>query len=292
MYSPTDIANLALDAIGSKYTLGDIEDGTLAAQVCLRAYPECRKRLLRGAHWQFARKQQALSLLADATGQTPYVGSTVPLPWVYEYAYPIDSVAVRFIPYTPSSPASPPGNYAIPTTPLAGGLQNTLLLGSRLRPGRFLIARDVNYPPKPGQQFELVQGVSPQGQTVVLTNIQYAICVYTSDVIWPSEWDILFRDAMIAYLAQTIAIKPGIIDGGMHAALEVRQQQIAITKDKLLQARISDGNETWSAVDHMPDWLKFRHSGGSRGYGTGEDGLPGYYFLGWEPVGFGNGSAY
>ena len=88
--SPTAIANQSLDAAGITFTLGDIEEGTRSAQVCLRAYRHCLQQLLRAAHWNFARKQAQMELLADASGQTPNVGTIVPAPWTYEYAYPPD----------------------------------------------------------------------------------------------------------------------------------------------------------------------------------------------------------
>lgn len=290
MYSPTDIANLALDAIGSEFVLGDIEDGTDAAQVCLRNYPECRTTLLRGAHWQFARKQQPLFLLADATGNTPGVPTNAIVPWVYEYAYPDDAVAVRFIPYQPSNPGAPPGNISIPpNVPLTSGLQNTTVYASRLRPARFLVARDVNFPPAPGQQYWDVQGASPQGRTVVLTNVQCAFAVYTSDVQYPSEWDVLFRDAMVSYLAQRIVMR---LEKDRKTGIEIRREQIAITKEKLTEARRVDGNETWSSTDHVPDWIRFRNSGGPWGYGWGENCLVGSDYMGWSSVGFSDGSAY
>lgn len=290
MYSPTDIANLALDAIGSEFTLGDIEDGTRAAQTCLRSYPECRRRLLRGAHWQFARKQEPLQLLGDATGNTVGVSKAVIAPWIYEYAYPTDALAVRFVPYQPGNAGIPAGNIAAPITPIVANLQTTYSLGSRLHPARFLVARDVNYPPLAGQLYEDVQGLSPQGRTVLLTNVQNALCIYTSDVIYASEWDVLFRDAMISYLAQSIAMKPGIVSD-QKLAMQLRRDQIAITKEKLVQARIADGNETWSSTDHLPDWIAFRSGGGFWRHGRGDDGL-GSMYGGWQPVGFADGSAF
>lgn len=288
MHTPTDIANLALDAIGSDYTLGDIEDGTKHAQVCLRAYPECRTRLLRGAHWLFARKQVDLLLLGDATGQTTGVSTAVIKPWVYEYAYPSDGLAVRFIPHRSQNVGYPPGNYAISSAPLYQNVQNSALYGERLHPSRFLISRDVNYPPPLGQLYDLVQGVSPQGRTVICSNVKNAMCIYTSDVIYPSEWDALFRDAMISYLAQAIVLK---LEDDKRLATELRKEQILITKDKLANARVANGNEAWTSTDHMPDFIKVRFGGGGwRGAAWGSDFEGG--FCGWSSVSFADGSAY
>ena len=90
-YLPTDIANQAIDAIMWPEVLGDLEDGSHEAAIVLRAYRQCLMQLLRAAHWAFARKTAPLILLADATGNSPNVGTVVPNPWFcYEYEYPTD----------------------------------------------------------------------------------------------------------------------------------------------------------------------------------------------------------
>jgi hypothetical protein len=291
MYLPTDIANLALDAIGSEIVLGDIEDGVRTAQVCLRSYRECFVQLLRGAHWQFARKQAPLLLLGDATGQTPNVGTAIIPPWIYEYAYPNDCAAVRFIPFQPA-PLTTSGNISLQSTPLMTGLAAPPGQFSRLRPARFLIARDSNYPPQAGQQIEWqVQGVSPQGRTVICTNVPNASAVYTSVVLYISEWDALFRGAMIAYLASAIALP---LSKDKKLGIELRRDQIAIAKSKIEQARIADGNETWSSSDIPVDWMSFRNYGSSnmRSLMGGDHGFGDGLFCGWSSVQFADGSCY
>lgn len=288
MFLVTDIANLALDAIGAEVVLGDVEDGTREAEVCLRSYRECLMQLLRAAHWQFARVQRPLLLLADATGQTINVGTQVIPPWIYEYAYPNDCVAARFVPFIPNNAAAPSGNISLPPTPLTTGLATNPLVGQRLRPSRFLISRDSNYPPAPGMITWEVQGVSPQGRTVVLSNIPNACLVYTSLVLYPSEWDSLFRAAMVAYLASAIAL-PLSKDRRMGMAL--RKDQIAIVKDKVMAARVADGNETWSTTDHVPDWIRARMSGSGYGYGN-QWGSDGAEFLPYAAISFSDGSAF
>src|SRR5271156_4698178 len=100
MFEPSDIANRSLDAIAAGFSLGDIEDGTEVAQVALRHYAECRMQLLATAHWQMARRQLPMALLADATGNTPNVGTRVADPqFIYEYAWPIDCVKIIYIPW-------------------------------------------------------------------------------------------------------------------------------------------------------------------------------------------------
>lgn len=288
MFLPTDIANLALDAIGSPIVLGDIEDGNKEAQVCLRSYRECLLQLLRGAHWQFARKQAPLLLLGDATRQTVGVGTAVITPWVYEYAYPNDCAALRFIPFQPLAAQS--GAIALPTVPLSQGFASPPGQFARQRPARFLVCRDSNYPPQSGQITWEVQGVSPQGRTVICTNVPQAIAVYTSVCLYPSEWDALFRAAMVAYLASAIAMP---LSKDRKEGIALRRDQIAIVKAKLEQARIADGRETWSSSDIKVDWMDFRRSGsgmrslpgGDHGWGDGTWGC-------WESVPFADGSAF
>ena len=75
--TPTQICNMALDACGINFQLGDVEQGGREANVLLRAYGECVRQLLRAAPWQFARKEVPMHLLADASGATPNVSTNV-----------------------------------------------------------------------------------------------------------------------------------------------------------------------------------------------------------------------
>jgi len=291
--TPTDIANQALDAIGYPNAIGDLEEGTRPAQVLLRAYGQCLRQLLRCAHWDFARKTAPLTLLADATGNTEAVGTLVPVPWIYEYAYPTDCAKARFIPWNrQGSPAAPSGNIvpANPSSPLVTGLGLPTLTGQRIVPARFTIASDVNYPPQQGQIYWQVQGVSPQGRTVVLTNVQNAEMVYTAILLYPSVWDALFRAAMVAYLASEVAL-PLWADKDKKFGLQIQTQQVGLTKQKIKQARITDGNEGFYSSDIPVDWMQTRRVGfGVTGW-SGVDG-PGMLLGGWDSVGFADGTAY
>ena len=291
MYTPTDIANRALLAMGEDLVLGDIEDGTKAAQPMLLAYRDSLRVLLRGAPWQFARRQVPLELLGDASGQTVGVGNLVPLPWRYEYAYPQDCLHLRFIPWSPTVPAAPPGNYAISSTvPMIQALGSASPAHMRLRPTRFLVTNDPNFPADPNSQWWLVEGSSPSGRKVICSNVANAQAVYTSMVVYPNMWDAMFLDAMVARLcAETILT----VKKDKKLALEIRREQIAIAKEKLLQARIADGNESWSTADHVPDWISARREGGGLGRWSGANDLfDGASCSGWSSVSFSDGSAF
>ncbi len=237
---PQDIANQAFDAAGVEHTLGDLQEGTREAQVTLRAYGQCMRQLMRAANWDFCRKTADMVLLADATGQTANVGQVVPVPWIYEYSYPIDCMKVRMIPWNyGQNPGVPSGNIQISTTiPLTTGSNQQPLTGQRLIPARFVVATDPNYPPPPGQMLFDTPGESPVGRTVILTNVQNAKIIYTALMQYPSVWDPLFREAMVAYLASQIALP---LAKDKKFGMQMRKDNIEIAKAKIKAARVVDG---------------------------------------------------
>lgn len=296
MYLPADIANRAIDAVGmSDMVIGDPQEGTRAAQIILRSYGECLRQLLRAAHWQFARKDAPLMLLADATGQTSFVGTlVVGNQFRYEYAYPTDCMRLLYVPWRRQGygVGIPPDNIQAPITPIPG-VDSGPYVGQRIRPAKFLVATDYNYPPQAGQVTWEVQSVSPQGRTVVLTNVQDAHAVYTSLVLYPSVWDSLFRAAMVAYLASEVAL-PLWAQKDRKFGLQVRQQQMAVVKAKVTEARLADGNETISSSDIRVDWMDARQSdgwGGSWGWGQDCGGVGGFG-TGWESMALADGSVF
>ncbi len=297
-YLPTDVANQALDAAAIDYTLGDIEEGSRPAQVCLRAYGECLRQLLRGAPWGFARREAPLVLLADATGLTQNVGNKVPSGFIYEYAYPPDCARLRYIPWCPfQSPGAPSNNIQVadPSAAIMTGLGQPPYVGQPIVPARFLITNDPNYPPPAGTANWEVQGVSAQGRVVILTNVQNARCVYTATILAPSVWDHLFRAAMVAYLASEIAVP---LAKDKRLGLQIRAQQIEIAKAKISEARAADGNEMWVSSDIRVDWMQFRRTGGAGGgnwlWGNGLGGGDfGYFGSAWcGSCCFADGTAY
>jgi hypothetical protein len=292
MNLPADVANQALDAAGVEHTLGDLQEGTRVAQVTLRAYGQCLRQLLRAANWDFARKTSDMVLLADATGQSANVGSMVPTPWIYEYAYPIDCMKVRLIPWNyGQDPGIPTDNIQIPATiPLTTATGQPPLTGQRLRPARFVVATDPNYPPDPGQITWVVQGESPAGRTVILTNVKNAKVIYTALMIYPSVWDSLFREAMVAYLASQVALP---LAKDKRFGMQLRKDNIELAKMKIKEARVVDGNEGISSSDLSVDWMRTRNVGGRDSpYGYGNDGGPGGYGGGWDQCSFADGTAF
>jgi hypothetical protein len=294
MFLPADVANQALDAAGVDFTIGDLEEGTKPAQVLLRQYGICLRALLRAAHWDFARVQLPLTLLADATGQTANVGQIVPIPWTYEYLYPADCMKLRFIPWNyGQNVAVPAANIQIPNTPLTTAPGPPWWVNQRIRPSRFLIGTDPNYPSQPGQLFWEAQGESPAGSTVIMSNVQNATAIYTRFMPYPNTWDALFRSAMVAYLASEIVMP---LQKDKKLAMTLRNQQIEIAKAKIKEARVIDGNEGFYSSDVRVDWMATRRGRGYGGpgwggWGGGDDG-PGMFFGAYDACGFADGSAY
>jgi hypothetical protein len=298
MNLPSDVAQEAIDESGTDYLLGDIEDGSGPAQIILRKYQQCLMQLLRGANWNFARTTTQLTLLADATGNTPNVGTIVPVPWIYEYQLPSDCMRLRFIPWNMpwQNPGIPPGNITPPnpSSPIVTGLGNPQLTGQRIRPARFVVANDSNYPPPAGSVSWEIQGVSPSSRTVILTNVANAFAVYTALILYPSLWDSLFRAALVSYLASEIALP---LAKDKKFGLTMRAQNIQIFKAKLEQARIRDGDEMTASSNLVVDWMQARWTGGAGGWGnTWSDGGGGANpwggFGSWGECPLSDGTAY
>jgi hypothetical protein len=218
------------------------------------------------------------------------VGTVVPSGFQFEYGYPIDCMKIRFIQRNHQYPASafPPGNISIPpNVPMTPNL-GPAFPGSRPRPARFVIATDSNYPAAPGALTWDTQGVGPNSRTVILTDVKDAHATYTALILYPSQWDSLFRAALVAYIASEVALP---LTANKAFGLQLRNQQIAIAKMKIEQARLVDGVEGTTTTDIFPDWMSARRTGGGSrwsGYGLGGDDYGG----GWSAVGFCDGTAY
>jgi hypothetical protein len=311
MTGPAEIANRALDAAGwDGPMIGDLEEGSRQSMPLLRAYGPDLRQLLRTANWAFARKQAPMFLLADGTGQTPGVGNIVPNPWVYEYAWPIDAVKARFVPHNQQQQATAPqvsGSFPIPQGPPTPstvsmtGLNVITPNNVRLVPARFLVTLDYNYPTTVGAitdwsqlpDIQTGEGAGPQQRTVVLTNVQNASLIYTALVTYPDEWDVLFQEAFVQLLASRVALP---LAKDKKFGLTMRAQAIAACKTAITDARVIDGNEGWSTVDHKPDWLSARNAGASWnanfGWWSDGGGWPGTFGGGFDQIAFGDGSVF
>lgn len=280
-YEVSDVANESLDAVGWPTAVADMQDGTDESKILLRKFRTCRQALLRAVLWDFAMFQAPLTLLADASRNTANVGTVVPYAWIYEYAYPTNCLKMRYVPWNLENPGAlvPSGNIqpADANAPLTGGL-GSLPPTARIVPAKFRISTDANYlPPTPITD---QAGVSPQARTVILTNVRSAVGVYTADMIYPSVWDPLFREAFVAYLAHEIAVPIWTKkDPSQKTGITARNQMTGTVRDKLEAARIANGTEGTSSSDLRVDWMDTRRVGGpysayggGGGWGSGGDG--------------------
>lgn len=170
--SPADLVNAALVKIGYRLQIGNLYDGSDAAQRALAIYGESRDAMLRENDWDFAQRSVVLTLLKSAP--VSYVPPTAwdpatypPLGWLYEYAYPDDCIKVRTV-------------------------KPTLIFVPNFNPGpnAFSIANDDNYTP---------------AKRVILSNVENAIGVYTGQVTDPLVWAVDFADAFVDRLSKDLA---------------------------------------------------------------------------------------
>ena len=247
---------------------------------------------------------RAVDVVADATGQTPDVGTQVIAPWTYEYEYPIDCVKARFLPWN-SNPQQP-------NPPLMTGLQQPPLNAVRLVPAPFLVTSDSTYPVTTGvppawsqyPEWWLTEGSGPVSRSVVLTNVPtqpqsnaatvFPSLVYTALVIYPSQWDDLFGEAMVAFLGQKLALT---LCKDKKLGLALRGEMIKTAREAISEARAMSANESGypQTTDHTPDWIRGRDQGGAGWWGGGNGGGwsgPGVLGYGWSDAYFADGSVY
>lgn len=299
---PQDVAQEALDAAGIDFILGDVEEGTKPAQILLRKYGQCMRSLLRAAHWDWARAMRPLTLLADASGQTTDVGTSVVAPWLYEYSLPLDCVFVRFVPWNAlaPTPAIPATNTQVSNVPQTGGQQTVYAPGMRLIPAPFLVTTDTNYTGDfSNPAWVDFPGISPAGRIVICTNVQQASLVYTAFIPYPNMWTPDFRQAFVAYLASEIALP---LAKDKKFGMQLRDANIKIAVKKVIEARVTSANEGSfpQSTDIIPDYIQIRASGAGAGAGPWGPGLgfsgtwggPGSLGCGWGGLACANGSVY
>lgn len=241
---PEDVINEALGELGLD-EIADLTDGSEAAQRGLRLYDSTLRAMHAAAPWNFARRQQQLALIGDRNGV--YSTNTfIPSPWTYQYEWPIDCVHARYVVGAGATGIDASGN---PTgsTPAWN------------RPSPFQVA-DAPIPNDVASSWDTSEGHSPESTRVILTQELGAILIYTGLVQYPDAWDALFRKAFVASLAVGFCTPRFIKDP--RVALAYKNDQRNAAKEALIEARVRDGNEGWTVVDHTPDWIRARTSGG------------------------------
>lgn len=242
---PEDVVNRALDECGVD-EIGDLYEGSKAAQAALRIYDPILRQLHAAAHWNFTRRQQQLTLRGDSAGKWN-TNTSVPVPWSYMYDWPVDSVHARFVLRRGATALD-----AVTLEPIGAD-------PGWNAPAPFIIT-DAPLPNDLASDWSLVEGHNPESTRVILTNELGAIHVFTGLNQYPDSWDPLFEQAFVACLAARLAM-PLIPDKKL--AVQIRRDNIEIARSALVTARVRDGNEGWTIADHTPDWIRARTSGSS-----------------------------
>ncbi len=166
LQNPSDLVNAALVRIGYPLQIGNLYDGSKAAQRSLAIYGQTRDTLLRTGDWQFAQRNVSLTLLKSAPDSyVPGFNSwdpTVnpPIPWRFEYAYPGDMLKLRAV------------------------------INPDPQPYIFTIDIDSAYTPP---------------RRVILCNVENAVCVYTGQVTDPLTMPPDFMEAFIDALGEGLS---------------------------------------------------------------------------------------
>lgn len=250
------ISNRSLLSIGARAQISSVfpSDGSVEGDAIAVLWQPCFEQLGRAANWNTLRKSSDLSLLAAAMGtpENPN-GTTYPIPefpWLYAYAYPGDCLKFNYI--VPSSPVgvggSPPqttiNNSAGSVIPNAG--QIPYVISSALDPNN-----------------------SPR--IIVLTNQSQAQGVYNANNSNPAIWDSMFQAAMVATLGAFLV-------PALSLSLPLMQMSIKVAEGVITQARVADGNEGVTTMDHLPDWMRARAGAQGMGYGFFNNGFQNYNY--------------
>jgi hypothetical protein len=91
---------------------------------------------------------------------------------------------------------------------------------------------------------------------VILTNACRSQAVYTARIDNVDLWDPMLQNAVIGALGAWLCSPVSGSD-------EKKKLAIAIASGLITQARISDGNEGITTVDHTPDFIRAREYGSS-----------------------------
>lgn len=241
----------------------------LAAQTAAALYQQQVNSIFRAANWNCARRQGDLTLLKARIGAPENPSGTLPqppYPWLFEYAYPNDCLKVRFVMPLPGMPTA--GQAPLMTN---GGVNYGMGADTRM-PFVPAIDTDAN-----GNQIR-----------VILTNACKAQAIYTGRIDNVDLWDDQLKNAVVGALAAWFCIPVTGSDKMMAA-----RTQMAV--GLLNAARISDGNEGITSVDHVPDWMNIRNAG-EFFWGFNGSGSPSAFNAGmtggWDAWGGPDGVAY
>lgn len=267
MADQLSIANRALLSIGARTQISSLSpsDTSAEANAVTTLWTPTFEALARTAHWNCLRRQVALSLIAAAQGTPENPDGTSypipPTPWLYMYSYPSDCLDVRYI--VPSLPVNATGT--VPETTINNSAGTWLPTGGQI-------------------PYSVSTALDPTNPTasilVILTNQEQAQTVYTVNQPDPASWDSLFQQAMVASLGAFLVPALSLTSNLMQLCIKTAEAAIAA-------ARVADGNEGVTSMDHLPDWIRARAGAAGFGWGWNFGGYLGYYNMVWPMWGSG-----
>lgn len=199
---PADAINAALVRIGFRQQIGDLRDGSEAANHALNIFGQTRDDMLRSSDWDFAQGTIEMELQKEAPAAGYFPPNTwnaddyPPLPWKFQYAYPGDCLKVRAV--------KPPPFFLPNFNP---------------QPNRFSVINDAS---DDASIRAIACNVPPPG-----------IVIYTRRVTNPALWAVDFTEALIDELGARLA--PALT--GMQPA----QMQAVTGKVETEQAKMEQG---------------------------------------------------
>lgn len=263
MADQLSIANRSLLSIGARAQVSSISpsDGSEEGNAISVLWTPTFEQLGRSARWNCLTRQNTLALLQAAQGTPENPDGTTypvpPVPWLYAYAYPADCLSMRFIvPSFPSNTGS-----STPETTISNSAGTWLPYGDQI-PYVVSTSLDPNNNPI----------------MVILTNQDIAQASYTCNQSNPAIWDSQFQAAMVASLAAFLV--PAL---SLNASL--MQMSINTAEKIIMQARVADGNEGVTVMDHLPDWMIARAGGSGFGLGYGFSSWGGVCNVSWPSWG-------
>jgi hypothetical protein len=231
------ICNRALASFGARSTISSLTENSAEAQACTIFYNSTFEALARTARWGCLRREGPLTLLAAAAGTPENVNGTTlpipPLPYLYSYASPSDSLFMRgILPNIPSQTGSSP--------PVTGAsvLAPICLPNNGMIPFKVAFSTDLSNNPI----------------EVILCNLSMAVGVWTTNSPNPVIFDSLFEQALVSSLA-------AFLIPALSLNLPLLGAMIKNAESAIMQARTADGNETPSTQDRQASWISARMAG-------------------------------
>lgn len=229
MPADVTICNLALAHLGDTATVASIypPDGSIQAEHCSRFYPIARDSLLEMAQWGFATRRAVLASYQQNWSM-----------WTYAYQVPSNALHV----------------FAVMAPDATDDYSESFAEADPTNPSIF----PQGYNPLPGAALYVPQPYSIEtqadGQEVIFTNVQNAICRYSLKITDATLFPPLFTQALSWLLASMLA--GPIIKGDAGAAMA---QRCADTFMKIEQmAEYSDASQRDIKVHHLVPWIAGR----------------------------------